>query len=101
MKTGGKQKEIKRRLRALVPSATMEDFLAIEKIALAGHLRHLPASISAWQAVTTHARHAYTEYDALLGEGYDAESARHFVVEAINLKLMEWGCTERISEDET
>ena len=100
MNTGRKQKEIKRRLRALLPAATMEDFIAIEEKALAGHLRHLPPSISAWQAVTAYARHAYTDYDTLLAEGYDADSARHFVVDALNQKLAEWGCAERVSDEE-
>ena len=78
----------------------MEDFLAMEESAIAGHLRHLPPSISAWQAVTTRARHAHTEYDQLLDDGYDKDSARHFVLDDINNKLAEWGCAERISEQD-
>lgn len=78
----------------------MEDFLAMESVATAGHLRHLPPSIAAWQAVTSRARHAHTDYDDLLEDGYDPDSARHFVREAINEKLAEWGCPDRISENE-
>lgn len=100
MKSTVNKKEIARRLRALVPAASLEDFLAIEELANAGHLRHLPPSIAAWQAVTTRVRHAHTDYDNLLDEGYDRESARHFVLEKINEKLAEWGCPERISEEE-
>ncbi len=98
MKSTRKRKEIKTRLRALIPMAPMEDFLAIEQAANAGHLRHLPPSISSWQATTAHIRHVHTDYDALLSEGYDRESARHFVLEEINTKLAEWGCAERIDE---
>ncbi len=101
MKSTGRQKEIKRRLRELVPAASMEDFLAIEDIASAGHLRHLPPSIACWQAVTTRARHAHTEYDALLNEGYDADSARHFVLDDLNEQLARWGCVERVNEDQS
>jgi len=97
----GKSKEVKRRLRELIPAATMEDFLAIEEIADAGHLRHLPPSIRAWQAVTTHARHAYSDYDDLLDNGYDKDSARHFVVDTINEKLSEWGCTQELINTES
>ncbi|MGI9350039.1 MAG: DUF2293 domain-containing protein [Rhizobiaceae bacterium] len=100
MKSTARQNEIRKRLRILVPSASMDDFIAMEKIAMAGHLRHLPPSISAWQAVTTRARHAYTDYDQLLDDGYDVESARHFVLDDINGKLGEWGCAEQISEHE-
>lgn len=96
----GKSKEVKRRLRELIPQATMQDFLRIEEIADAGHLRHLPPSIRAWQATTTYARHAHTDYDALLTEGYDHESARHFVLDDINAKLLEWGCKETLGNNE-
>lgn len=100
MHARGKSKEVKRRLRELVPLATMEDFLAIEEIADAGHLRHLPPSIRAWQATTTHARHAHTDYDDLLKDGYDQDSARHFVLEDINTKLQEWGCKDKLSDEQ-
>jgi len=96
MKSSARQKEITKRLRTIVPNASMEDFLAISETALAGHLRHLPPSIAAWQAVTSRARHAHTDYDELLENGYDVESARHFVAEAINDKLADWGCSQRL-----
>ena len=101
MKSVARQKEIRKRLRELVPAASMEDFLAMEEIAAAGHLRHLPASIAVWQAATTRARHAHTDYDQLLEDGYDQESARHFVLDEINAQLETWGCSKRISEEET
>ena len=84
----------------LVPQASMDDFLAMEEVASAGHLRHLPPSIAAWQAVTTRARHQYTDYDALLSEGYDVDSARHFVLDSINEQLALWGCGEKVSDQE-
>ena len=99
-KRQNKKGEIKRRLREMIPSANMEDFIAIEEIANSGHLRHLPPSIRVWQATTTHARHAHTEYDALLDEGYDQESARHFVLDDINAILQSWGCTKRLTDEE-
>lgn len=100
MHVRGKSKQVKKALRGLIPNATMEDFLAIEEVADAGHLRHLPPSIRAWQALTTHIRHNHTDYDALLSEGYDQDSARHFILDDINDKLSIWGCSERISEEE-
>ncbi len=97
---GFKKREIKRHLRELVPIVSMEDFLAIEEIANAGHLRHLPPSIAAWQAITTRVRHTHTDYDNLLAEGYDAESARHFVLDDMNEILLEWGCQRQISDQD-
>ncbi|MCR6632880.1 MAG: DUF2293 domain-containing protein [Magnetospirillum sp.] len=42
-------------------------------------------------------RHTYTEYGDLLAEGYDRDSARHFVLDDINRVLAEWGCRRRVS----
>lgn len=98
MQTKGNSKEIKKRLREMIPLSTMEDFLAVEKIANSGHLRHLPPSIRAWQGLTTHIRHVHTDYNDLLSEGYDKEAARHFVLEDINKTLDQWGCQQKISD---
>ncbi len=58
--------------------------MAVEDRADAGHLRHLPPSIRAWQALTSHIRHTHTEYDEMLKDGYDQDTARHFVFDEIN-----------------
>lgn len=86
-----------RLLRAMLPAVPLADFRAIEAIAAKGHLRHLPPSIRVWQAVTTHIRHVHTDYDELLAEGYDPAAARHFVIDAMNAKLSEWGALQRLS----
>ncbi len=54
---------------------------------------------AAWLALTAFARHAFTEYDDLLYEGYDRDSARHFVLDDMNAMLAEWGCRRRVSEE--
>ncbi len=84
----------------MVPLAPLADFSAIETAAIAGHLRHLPPSIAVWQSITSRVRHAHTDYDALLAEGYDQESARHFLLGEMNSKLAEWGCSQQIEMDE-
>ena len=76
----------------------LADFMEIESLALVGHLRHLPPSIAVWQAISTRIRHAHTDYDKLLEEGYDQDSARHFVLDTMNEKLAEWGCNEQIAD---
>ena len=100
MKSLTNLKEIRKRLRELVPNISMSGFLEIEQIATAGHLRHLPPSIAVWQAVTTVARHQHTDYDQMLKEGYDADTARHFVRDDINEILKEWGCSRQLSDNE-
>jgi len=95
-----RQREIARHLRQMAPRVAMADFLSAYDTAIAGHLRHLPPSIAAWQGLTTIARHGHSEYDALLAEGYDRDSARHFTLDAINAVLAAWGVARRIEEDE-
>jgi hypothetical protein len=46
---------------------------------------------AAWLSMVAFVRHALTEYDSLLEEGYDQESARHFVAADIQAVLDEWG----------
>ncbi|MTH97668.1 DUF2293 domain-containing protein [Roseibium sp. RKSG952] len=93
-----RQKEMRKALRALVPRVPLADAEDILTIALAGHLRHLPPSIALWQALSSHIRHLHTDYDLLLGEGYDRHAARFFVVDDMNELLREWGCNRQIDE---
>jgi len=76
----------------------MSDAEAILAIALAGHLRHLPPSIALWQATTSHVRHAMTDYDTLLEDGYDRDAARFFVLGDMNEVLRDWGCNKEVSD---
>lgn len=62
-------------------------------------LRRAVPENAAWLALTAFARHAFTEYDDLLDEGYDRDSARHFVLDDMNAMLAEWGCRRRVSEE--
>ena len=62
-------------------------------------LRGAVPETAAWLALTALARHAFTEYDDLLDEGYDRDSARHFVLDDMNAMLAEWGCRRRVSEE--
>lgn len=87
-------------LEQLVPMVPLDDALVIKDIARKKHLRHLPVNIGAWLAVTTHIRHNHTDYDALLDEGYDSDSARHFVLEDMNEVLRSWQSTRLLDSDE-
>lgn len=92
-----RQKEMRKALRALLPRVPMIHAEAILETALAGHLRHLPPSIALWQATTSHIRHALTDYDTLLEDGYDRDSARFFVLDDMNETLRGWGCNREVS----
>lgn len=53
---------------------------------------------AAWLSLVAYVRHVMTDYDALLGQGYDADSARHFVLGDMDAVLKEWGIGRRIGE---
>lgn len=64
-------------------------------------LRGAAPETAAWLCLVAYARHAFTEYDALLDDGYDRDSARHFVLDDLNAVLGAWGVRRRISGEET
>ncbi len=61
-------------------------------------LRTAAPEAAAWLSLVAYIRHALTEYDALLAEGYDPDSARFFVVEPMNEVLEGWGARRRVAE---
>ena len=52
---------------------------------------------AAWLSLVAYVRHTFTDYDQLLGEGYDADSARHFVATRMNEILQAWGVRRRLA----
>ncbi|GGK27776.1 DUF2293 domain-containing protein [Salinarimonas ramus] len=53
---------------------------------------------AAWLSMVSYVRHVLTDYDALLAEGYDRDSARHFVAAETTAILDSWGCRRRIED---
>jgi hypothetical protein len=51
-----------------------------------------------WLSLVAYIRHRFTDYDSLMDEGYDGESARFFVADEINGKLAEWGSPRRLDD---
>lgn len=101
MTAGAKrQYDLRRALRSQAEFIPFDEAEAVLDAAAAGHLRHLPAGIAVWLATASRIRHAHTDYDALLADGYDTESARFFVIDAINEVLADWGSSRRLSSDD-
>lgn len=94
-----RQRDIRRSLRGLAPLIPFSDAEAVATRAVGGSLRTLPPSIAAWLALTSHIRHRYTEYDALLAEGYERDAARFFVAGSTDDVLSEWGCARSVSDE--
>ncbi len=88
-------------LARLAPKVPDFEAEAIVDRALASTgLRNAAPETAAWLGLVSYARHVFTEYDSLLEEGYDQDSARHFVLDDLNAILAEWGVRRRIGEND-
>jgi hypothetical protein len=88
-------------LRRLAPAIPTHESMAVVDHALASAgLRTAAPETAAWLSLVAYARHAFTDYDELLRQGYDADSARFFVADAINETLEGWGVRRRVSQEE-
>ena len=61
-------------------------------------LRAASPESAAWLSLVAYARHVFTEYDALLAQGYDRDSARHFVMDDMEAALQAWGVRRKLAE---
>jgi len=95
-----RQQAIRKALRALAPQIPLSDAQAVLELALRRHMRELPPATALWLALGSHVRHTHTDYDRLLGEGYDRDAARFFVAEETDAVLAGWGCQRSVVEDE-
>jgi len=48
-------------------------------------------------SLIAYARHTFTEYDDLLEQGYDRDSARFFVAKDMQAVLTAWGVARRLT----
>ena len=91
-----RQKAIARALTLTIPGASFLDAEAIRTAARSRHMRPLSPPVALWLAAVAHIRHAHTDYDTLLDEGYERDAARFFVLDDINAVLDRWGATRRL-----
>ncbi|MER8440584.1 DUF2293 domain-containing protein [Mesorhizobium sp. M1312] len=96
----GRRRAIAKALTALLPLAPYADMEKIRADAGAVHMKTLPPTIAVWLATTAHIRHVHTDYEKLLAEGYDRDSARFFVMEQINIVLTRWRATRLLDDNE-
>jgi hypothetical protein len=96
-----KRADIAAALRRLAPQIPAHEFGAVLDHARdSPGLRAASAETAAWLSLVAYARHALTDYDELLQGGYDRDSARHFVTEAIDAVLREWGVKRRVGPED-
>jgi hypothetical protein len=93
--------EIETALRRLAPKIPPHEFGAV--VDHARDSRGLKASTpetAAWLSLVAYVRHALTDYDDLLAQGYDQDSARFFVAGDIQATLERWGVARRLATDD-
>jgi hypothetical protein len=79
-------------LRHLAPHIPAHEFGAVVDHALdSPGLRGASPENAAWLALVAYVRHTLTEYDDLLHQGYDKDSARFFVADELRDTLDRWG----------
>jgi hypothetical protein len=93
-----KRSDIEEALHQLAPLIPAYEAGAIVDHALDSRgLNSASPQTAAWLSMIAFVRHALTEYDSLLEEGYDQDSARHFVASDIQAVLNEWGVRRSLS----
>ena len=96
--TRNRREAVAEALAILAPRIPEFEAEAVTDRALASPgLRHAAPETAAWLALAAYARHVLTDYDALLADGYDRDSARHFVLDDLNAVLAEWGSQRTVS----
>ena len=88
-------------LRHLAPHIPPHEFGAVIDHALdSPGLRVASPENAAWLSLVAYVRHALTDYDDLLRQGYDRDSARFFVADAMRETLAGWGVKRPLGADD-
>jgi hypothetical protein len=96
-----KRADIEIALRRLAPRIPAHEFAAVVDHAVdSPGLKVATPEAAAWLSLVAYVRHTFTDYDELLREDYDQESARHFVADEIAATLAGWGVRRRLSAED-
>ena len=96
-----KRSEIEAALRRLAPRIPPHEFATVVDHAVdSPGLAVAVPETAAWLSLVAYVRHMFTDYDDLLREGYDQDSARYFVADEITALLESWGVRRRLSSDD-
>lgn len=96
-----KRYDIEIAVRRLAPGIPAHEFEAVVDHAMDSRgLRNAAPETAAWLSLVAYVRHALTDYDELLRQGYDQDSARFFVADAINATLTDWGARRRVATED-
>jgi hypothetical protein len=96
-----KRADIEGALRRLAPRIPAHEFAAVVDHAVdSPGLNVAMPETAAWLSLVAYVRHTFTDYDELLREGYEQDSARFFVAEDMTAVLTDWGVRRPLSPDE-
>jgi hypothetical protein len=88
-------------LRHLAPKLPAHEFEAVVDHAMDSRgLAVATPENAAFLSLVAYARHTMTDYDDLLAQGYDRDSARFFVADALAEVLARWGVKRKLSGEE-
>ena len=88
-------------LRRLAPKIPSHEFgAAIDHALDSAGLKSAGPETAAWLSLIAYVRHVFTDYDELLTQDYDQDSARHFVADEIIAVLEEWGVRRPLGGDD-
>lgn len=91
-RSANRRDAIARALGRLAPRQPgFEADATVDRALMSPGLRGAAPETAARLALVAYARHVFTDYDALLADGYDRDSARHFILDDLNDVLTAWG----------
>jgi hypothetical protein len=97
----GKRAKIEMILLLLAPKIPSHEFGAVVDHALDSvGLKTAAPETAAWLSLVAYARHVHTDYDELLEQGYDYESARFFVADELGEVLAGWGVRRPLNSED-
>jgi hypothetical protein len=93
--------DIENALHRLASRMPAHEFGAVVDHALDSRgLNKASPEAAAWLSLVAYVRHVCTEYDELLQQGYDRDSARFFVADEIEGILSDWGVRRRLAAED-
>jgi hypothetical protein len=101
MMAASSRNQIEAALRRLAPRIPAHEFGAVVDHAMdSSGLRSASPETAAWLSLVAYVRHVFTDYDELLAQDHDRDSARFFVADDMQAVLTEWGVRRVLGEDE-
>ena len=96
-----KRNDIESALRRLAPRIPPHELGAVVDHAVDSRgLSVASPETAAWLSLVAYVRHVFTDYDELIAQGYDVDSARHFVAAEMDETLKAWGVRRSVATDE-